>query len=104
MLTVVITRRTKDRHGDTVSENLRTVEAYGFAPTSSSVSETEKHEQVDRRGALYFPADTLDGLPAGVLYEFDGARWGADDAGADWVFPWGDWRPGIEVRVKRVSG
>lgn len=110
VLTVSVISQTKDRHGDPVSQTLKTVSAYGFAPTASTVDYTEKHTQADRYGALYMPAGSLDGLPAGVLYRFSetpGAvetTWAADGSGADWVWPWGEWRPGLEVRVKRVTG
>lgn len=110
MLTVKVISQTKDRHGDPVSQTLKTVTAFGFAPTASTVDYSEKHTQADRYGALYMPADALAGLPAGVLFQFSETpgspetTWAADGAGADWAWPWSTWRPGLEVRVKRVVG
>lgn len=109
MITVKAIVETKDRHGDPVSSVTRTVMALAFAPDTSSVTEDERGQTATRRGTLYFRPGALDGLPAGILYEFtppggSEGRWGADGVPEGWTTGWSGSRVGDVVRVKFVKG
>lgn len=97
-----------------------------FAPAGSSESTGNGRDQVTQQPAVYLehgervdvddavvvpPVAALsvtadgfltiptgaDGWPVGDRYEVDGQP-------VDWADPWSDWTPGVEVRLRKVSG
>lgn len=77
------------------------VQALAFAP-GASVEVTQGRDTITTQPTVYLPTGTvLDGVSAvtarGVRYEVDGSP-------RDWRSPFSGRRPGVEVRLRGVTG
>jgi hypothetical protein len=103
-ITVTLVRRTKgapDAAGnDTFTTSASTVKAL-FAP-GTSVEQIQGQDTVTTSPIVYLEASTdpraIDAVViAGTTYEVDGVP-------NVWTSPWTGWTPGVEVRLRTVSG
>lgn len=88
-------------HDDVYNDVTEAVEAIAFAP-GASVEVTQGRDTITTQPTIYLPSGTaLDGLSAitvqGVRYEVDGTP-------RSWQAPWSTWAPGIEVRLREITG
>jgi len=88
--------------GDPLPWTTRTVDGCVFAPRMST-------EAVDRRDTvvvgltLYAPADA-DIQATDRIVRADGSVWDVDGMPGTWATPFTNWKPGLQVAVKRVTG
>lgn len=101
---ITLVHRTKgapDTYGNDTWTTTSTTVVGAFNPGGSSES-VQGQDVLTVQPAVYLPAGTplasIDGVQIrGLSYEVDGAP-------NTWVNPFTGWQPGIEVRLKRVTG
>jgi hypothetical protein len=77
------------------------VDVIAFAP-GASVEVTQGRDTITTQPAVYLPTGTIiDGLSAVTA---DGVRYDVDGNPNVWRSPFSGWAPGIEVRLKAVTG
>jgi hypothetical protein len=72
-----------------------------FNPGSSSEA-VQGQDLLTVQPSVYLPAGTVVGAVDAV--QVDGQTYEVDGSPNDWVNPFTGWNPGIEVRLKRVTG
>lgn len=86
-----------DRYTDVDAD----VDAIAFAP-GGSTEVTQGRDTITVQPTLYLPADAvIDGLSAVTV---DGVRYDVDGRPNRWQSPFTGWAPGVEVRLKAVTG
>ena len=101
---VSLVRRSKsgtDAYGNDVFATTSTVVAGAFAP-GGSTEQVQGQNVVITQPTLYLPPGT--DVSAVDAIDIDGDRFEVDGTPTDWVNPFTGWNPGVEVRLKRVTG
>lgn len=95
------TKGTPDAYGNDTWTTTTTTVTGAFNP-GSSVESVQGQDLLTVQPAVYLPAGTplaaIDAVQIrGLTYEVDGSP-------NTWVNPFTGWQPGVEVRLKRVTG
>lgn len=101
---VTLLRRTvsgQDAFGNDVMAETSTVVLGAFAPGGSS-EVTQGQDVVITQPTVYLPAGTAVTPADGV--EIAGDRYEVDGSPNDWLNPFTGSQPGVEVRLRRVTG
>lgn len=102
-ITVEVLETVKDRHGDTTVTVKGTLKC-AFAP-AGSFENTDQRQQVDRAASLLeSPPSDVEVKATDRVRLPDGTVWEVDGAPEQWGHPMSGWRPGREIRIRRVTG
>jgi hypothetical protein len=110
MIKVTVKTGKRDKFGDRINSGDVVVYALGFSPVSSVLNTEEHNQQTDRTGTLFVKGNLPDGIGPNtqfVFAEYIGGQdktWTIDGDINRWSWPWGGWKPGYEIPVRRVTG
>lgn len=101
---VSLVRRSKsgtDAYGNDAFTTTSTVVRGAFAP-GGSTEQVQGQNVLITQPTLYLPAGT--DVSSVDAVDIDGDRFEVDGSPNDWTSPFTGWSPGVEVRLKRVTG
>jgi hypothetical protein len=101
---VSLVRRTKsgtDAYGNDAFTTTTTVVKGAFAP-GGSTEQVQGQDVLITQPTVYLPAGT--DVSAVDAIDIDGDRFEVDGTPNHWMNPFTGWQPGVEVRLRRVTG
>lgn len=109
-ITITVRRAGKDRRGNPTAASTHQVSGCFTAPASGDSGQSASRERTDMRDTvitghtLYAPFDADILATDEVLVPGDPKWWQVDGEVGPWRSPFSNWKPGLQVALRRVRG